>query len=56
MTETLTHMVTNLRVLSKSYPMNTSMTGFTWFSKISVSVFWTKVASVLEGLKLSQFC
>ena len=28
------HMGTYLRVLSKSYPMNTNMTGFGWFSKI----------------------
>ena len=26
-------MDTHLRVLSKSYPMNTNMTGFGWFSK-----------------------
>ena len=25
------HMGTHLRVLSKSYPMNTDMTGFRWF-------------------------
>ena len=28
--------------------MSTNMTGIRWFSKIFV--FWTKVASVLEGL------
>ena len=28
------HMGTHLRVLSESYPMNTNMTGFRWFSKI----------------------
>ena len=28
------HMGTYLRVLSESYPMNTNMTGFRWFSKI----------------------
>ena len=27
-------MGTHLRVLSESYPMNTNMTGFRWFSKI----------------------
>ena len=31
-------MGTHLRVLSKSYPMNTNMTGFRWFSKIFVSL------------------
>ena len=28
------HMGTHLRVLSKSYPMNSNMAGFRWFSKI----------------------
>ena len=32
MTETLAH-GTNLRELSESYPMNTNMTRFRWFSK-----------------------
>ena len=41
-------MGTHLRVLSKSYPMNTNMTGFRWLSKICI--LWTKVASALEGL------
>ena len=40
------HMGTHIRVLSESYPMNTNMTGFRWFSKIFVS----KVGSTLEGL------
>ena len=31
-------MGTHLRVLSKSYPMNTNMTGFRWFSKIFSSL------------------
>ena len=43
-------MDTHLRVLSVSYPMNTNMTGFTWFSKIFVSLFWTKIAIAWEGL------
>ena len=37
-----------------SYPMNTNMIGFNWFSKnLCVFVFWTKVhlASALDGLK-----
>ena len=41
-------MDTHLRVLSESYPMNTHMTGFRWFSKIFV--LWKKVASASEGL------
>ena len=32
------HMGTPLRVLSKSYLMNTNMTGFIWFSKIFASL------------------
>ena len=46
------HMGTPLRVLSESYQMNTNMTGFRWFSEIfeSFNMFWTKVASALEGL------
>ena len=31
-------MGTQLRVLSKSYPMNTNMIGFRWFSKIFASI------------------
>ena len=45
------HMGTHLRVLSESCPMNTSTTGFRWFSKIfTFFVLWTKVASALEVL------
>ena len=45
-------MGTHLRQLSESYPMNTNMTGFRWFSKnICVLVFWSKVALALEWLK-----
>ena len=46
------HMGTHLRVLGRSYPMNTNMVGFRWFSKIFASLCfnWTKVASALEGL------
>ena len=39
-----------MKVLSESYPMNTNMTRFGWFSKMFVSVPWTKVASALEWL------
>ena len=38
-------MGTHLRVLTKSYPMNTNVPGFSGFSKT-----WTKLASELEGL------
>ena len=42
----------HLRVLSESYPMNSNITGFRWFSKVFASfVLWMKVASALEGLK-----
>ena len=32
------HMVTHLRVFGESFPVNTNMTGFRWFSKIFVSL------------------
>ena len=45
------YMGTHLRVLSESYPMNTNMTGFGWFSKnLCILVRWMKVASALVGL------
>ena len=34
MPDTLVYGPINLRVLSESYPMNTNMIGFRWFSKI----------------------
>ena len=41
------------RVLSESYPMNTNMIGFRWFSKNTcIFVLWMTVASALEGLKV----
>ena len=44
-------MGTHLTVLSKSYPMNTNMTGFRWFSKIFASLcFGSKAASAFKGL------
>ena len=44
-------MGTHLRVLSESFPMNTNMTGFRWFSKnLCTCVLWTKEASTWEGL------
>ena len=47
-------MSTHLKVLSESYPMNTNMIGFRWFSKNFV--LWTKVASALDGLNTHQSC
>ena len=45
-------MGTHLRVLSESNPMNTNGMVFKGFS---ILVFWTKVASALEGITtLSQ--
>ena len=41
------HVGTHLRVLSESFPMNTNMAGFRWFSKIILSL-WTYVALALE--------
>ena len=50
-------MVTHLRVLSESYPMNSNMTGFRWFSKdLCILVFWAKVASALERLRQIAQC
>ena len=44
-------MGTHLRVVSKSYPINTNMTVFKWFSKnLCILVFWMKVALPLDGL------
>ena len=46
-------MGTHLRVLSKSYPMNTNITGFRcFFKKICVLILWTKVASALKRERL----
>ena len=48
-------MGTHMRVLSESYPVNTNITGFGWFSKkVCVLVLWTKVVSALEGLLKSK--
>ena len=47
-------MGTYLRVLSKSYLMNTNMTGFIRFLKFFASLMlWTNVASALEGLRVN---
>ena len=44
-----------MRVINESYPMNTNMTGFRWFSKtIWVLALWTKVASELKGLSVNR--
>ena len=42
-------MGTHLRVLSESYPMNTNMTGFRWFSKIFVSLCLMDESSLSFG-------
>ena len=45
------HMGTHLRVISKSYSMNTNMTGFRGFSKVFTSFcFGPKVVTALVGL------
>ena len=49
MTETLAY-GTHLTELSESYPMNTNMTEFRWFSKIFQPCAVDKVAWALEGL------
>ena len=41
-------MGTHLKVLGESNPMNTNMTGFSWFSK-------NKVASALNGLTIYPY-
>ena len=45
-----------LRVHSKSYPMNTNMTGFRWFSEIfHILAMWIKKMDLAyEGLKDNQ--
>ena len=44
-------MGTPLKVLDKSYPMNTNMIGIEWYSKnLCILLLWTKVASALGGL------
>ena len=49
-------MGTHLRVLSESYPMNTNMTGFRWFSKSLHPCSLDEVASALEGLRWVGTC
>ena len=38
----------------ESYPMNTNMTGFRWFSKTLRFLLLAKIASALEGLKQNK--
>ena len=40
------HIGTHLRVLSESYPMDTNMTGFRWFSKIFASLYIESIEKV----------
>ena len=43
------HMATHLRLLSESFPINTNLVGFRWFSRnLFVLVLWAKVASALK--------
>ena len=42
---------THLRVLSKSFPMNTNMIGFRWFPSLCILVLLIKEAVALEGLR-----
>ena len=45
----------HLRVLSKSYLMDTNMTGIGWFSRIfCIPVLCMKVALALKGLKVTM--
>ena len=41
-------MGTHLRELGRSYPMNTNMSGFRWFSKIFINKFSTFVSGLLS--------
>ena len=44
-------MGTHMRVLGKSFPMNTNMTGFGWLTKdLCILVLWMKKVLALEGL------
>ena len=47
-------MDTHLRVLSESYPINTNMTGFRWFSKIVVFLCCEQISGLknIERVKL----
>ena len=45
-------MGTHLKVLSKSYPMNTNMAGFRWFQKsLRSCALDERLVLALEGLK-----
>ena len=57
MTE-IVHMGTHLRGISKSYPMDTNMTGWVLlmlYKNLCILVLWTTVASALEGISESSF-
>ena len=49
------HVDTHLGVLSESYPMNTNMIGFRWFSKIVAFLCFGQVALALEGFIMNNF-
>ena len=49
------HMGTHLKVLCKTFSINTNMTGFKCFSKTFASLcFGWKLASALEGLNITE--
>ena len=48
------HMVTHLRLLSESYPINTDMTGFRWFSKIFVFLCFGRILLALASKVLRK--
>ena len=48
-------MGTHLIVLIDGHPLNTNMTGFRCFSKVSVSLLLKKIAPALEGLIIMSF-
>ena len=62
------NMGTHLRILSESYPMNTNITGFKWFSRIFASLcsgrkqslhwkdYCKHVLGVLENRVIYQHC
>ena len=45
------HMVPHLRILSKSYPMNTNVTGFRWFKKIIFASFCFGISLCIGRVK-----
>ena len=44
-------MGTHMRVLIESYPMNTNMTGYRWFSKIFASLYLDESSLSIDRVK-----